>query len=101
MDIDLCVTFGLNPNPGPFRTRLKPGETSETPRIFLGASGRGLDATANILRTQVREVLATKIHGRIRGGGGMRLNKEIAHRMIRDSAELGFEMSYLDAGWFP
>ena len=31
----------------------------------------------------------------------MRLNKEIAHRMIRDSAELGFEMSYLDAGWFP
>jgi hypothetical protein len=48
---------GLNPNPGPYRTRLKPGEMFETPRTFLGATAGGPDATGNLLRSWVREVL--------------------------------------------
>ena len=35
---------GLNPDPAPFRTRLRPGESFETPTIFLGAFGGGPDA---------------------------------------------------------
>jgi hypothetical protein len=50
---------GLNPNPGPFRTRLKPGESFETPRI-LGATSGGPDATANVLRRWVRDVLTNQ-----------------------------------------
>ncbi len=48
---------GLNPNPGPFRTRLLPGESFVTPRVFLGATSGGRDATGNIVRRWVREVL--------------------------------------------
>ena len=33
-------------------------------------------------------------------GSGMAINEKQAHAMIRDSAELGFEMFHLDAGWF-
>ena len=100
---------GLNPNPGPFRTRLKPGEVFETPRIFLGATSGGPDATANILRRWVREVLTNQDAWKDphypfavnnSWGGGMVVNEEIARRMIRDSADLGFEMFHIDAGWF-
>ena len=100
---------GLNPNPGPFRTRLKPGEVFETPRVFLGATSGGPDATANILRRWVREVLTNQdawkdphypLAVNNSWGGGMVVNEEIARRMIRDSADLGFEMFHIDAGWF-
>src|ERR1700692_1114761 len=51
---------GLNPDSGPFHTRLKPGEVFETPRIFLGANTGGPDAASNVLRSWVREVLANQ-----------------------------------------
>jgi alpha-galactosidase len=100
---------GLDPGPGSFRTRLKPAETFETPRIFLGAASGGPDATANILRRWVRDVLAIQdswkdphypLTVNNSWGGGMVVNEEIAQRMIRDSADLGIEMFHLDAGWF-
>lgn len=47
----------LHPNPATFRPRLKSGETSETTRIFLGATGR--DRTDNVVRRWVREVLTS------------------------------------------
>jgi Melibiase len=34
----LTGVAGLNPDPGPFRTRLAPGESFDAPPIFLGAS---------------------------------------------------------------
>jgi hypothetical protein len=100
---------GLNPDPGPFRTRLKPGEVFETPRIFLGATSGGADATGNVLRGWVREVLGNRaawndphypLAVNNSWGGGTAVNEEIARRMIRDSADLGFEMFHIDAGWF-
>ncbi len=51
---------GLNPNPGPFLTRLKPGETFETPKIFLGATSGGPDTTGNVLHRWIREVLTNQ-----------------------------------------
>jgi hypothetical protein len=100
---------GLNPDPGPFRTRLKPAETFDTPRIFLGATSGGPDATANVLRRWVRDVLANRdtwkdshypLTVNNSWGGGMLVNEEIAQRMIDDSADLGLEMFHVDAGWF-
>ncbi|MBZ5663733.1 MAG: alpha-galactosidase [Acidobacteriia bacterium] len=100
---------GLNPNPAPFRTRLKPGEIFETPRIFLGATSGGPDATANVLRQWVRDVLTNQeawkdphypLAVNNSWGGGMVVNEEIALRMIHDSAKLGLEMFHVDAGWF-
>jgi len=32
----LQVALGLNPDPGPFRTRLEPGQSFESPVVFLG-----------------------------------------------------------------
>ena len=100
---------GLDPNPAPFRTRLKPSEIFETPRIFLGATRGGLDATGNVVRRWVRQVLTNQntwndprypFLVNNSWGGGMLVNDEIAHRMIRDSSDLGFEMFHMDAGWF-
>ena len=100
---------GLNPNPGPYRTRLKPGEMFETPRTFLGATAGGPDATGNLLRSWVREVLTRQetwkdpqypLVVNNSWGGGMVLNEEITLRMIRDSSELGLELFHVDAGWF-
>ncbi len=100
---------GLNPSPGPYRTRLKPGEVFETPRVFLGATSGGPDATANVLRRWVRDVLGNQdawkdphypLAVNNSWGGGMVVDEEIARRMIRDSAELGLEMFHIDAGWF-
>lgn len=100
---------GLNPNPGPYRTRLEPGETFETPRIFLGANSGGPDAAGNTLRPWIREVLGNTeawndpqypLAVNNSWGGGTAVNEEIARRMIRDAADLGFEMFHIDAGWF-
>jgi Melibiase len=100
---------GLNPNPGPFRTRLQPGEIFETPQVFLGAATGGIDGTANVLRRWIRDVLANQeawkdphypLAVNNSWGGGMKVNEAIALRMIRDAAKLGFEMFHLDAGWF-
>ncbi len=102
-------TVGLNPAPGPFRTRLNRGEIFETPTVFLGATRGGLDAAGSVLRRWVREVLGNPISWRNPNypllvnnswGGGMKVNEQIAEAMIRDAADLGLEMFHVDAGWF-
>jgi hypothetical protein len=102
-------TAGLNADPGPSRTRLGPGETFDTPVVFLGASKGGADATGNVLRRWVRTVLGNPLtwddpHYPLLAnnswGGGMNVNESIARGMIRDASELGLEMFHMDAGWF-
>jgi alpha-galactosidase len=100
---------GLNPDPDPFRTRLEPGGTFDTPVVFLGASKGGPDATGNVLRRWVRTVLGNPLTWdnpqyplltNNSWGGGMNVNESIARGMIRDASELGLEMFHMDAGWF-
>ena len=100
---------GLNPDPGPFRTRLKPAERFESPMIFVGASYGGPDQAGNVLRRWVRAVLGNPDAWKNPDypftvnnswGGGMKVNEEIARNMIRDSASLRLEMFHIDAGWF-
>jgi Melibiase/Glycosyl hydrolase family 36 C-terminal domain len=100
---------GLNPLPGPYRTRLRPGESFATPTIFLGASTGGPDGAGNVLRRWVRAVLGNpRTLGDPRyplmvsnsWGSGMAVNEALAQRMIEDAARLGLEMFHLDAGWF-
>lgn len=100
---------GLNPEPGPFRTHLDPGESFESPTVFLGTFQGGTDGAGNILRRWVRDVLNNPktVHEpdyplvvNNSWGSGMAINESQARSMIRDSAELGFEMFHLDAGWF-
>ena len=100
---------GLNPNPGPFKTRLEPGQSFETPVIFVGAFSGGADAAGNVLRRWEREVLTNPLTWKKPNypllvnnswGSGMGIDETLAHRMIRDSAELGLEMFHIDAGWF-
>jgi alpha-galactosidase len=101
--------IGLNPDPAPFRTRLKPQESFDAPTIFLGAFTDGADGLGNVLRPWVRTVLMNPVTWKNPDfpllvnnswGSGMEVNEAIAKRMIRDSAELGLEMFHLDAGWF-
>jgi alpha-galactosidase len=101
--------LGLNPDPSPFRTRLRPGEMFETPVVFLGSFHDGFDGAGNVLRRWVREALNNPetwknpnypLAVNNSWGGGMAVNEEVALRMIRDSAELGLEMFHVDAGWF-
>ena len=100
---------GLNPDPGPFQTRLEPGESFNTPTIFLGASQGSSDAAGNVMRRWVRSVLGNpqtwnNSHYPLlvnnSWGGGMKVNDEIARAMISDAADLGIEMFHQDAGWF-
>lgn len=100
---------GLNPAPGPYRTRLAAGETFETPAIFVGAFAGGPDAAGNILRRWVRAALNNPLTlgnpsypllVSNSWGSGMAINEEQAHRMMQDAAGLGLEMFHLDAGWF-
>jgi hypothetical protein len=100
---------GLNPDPGPFKTRLKPGDSFETPMVFLGGTKGGIDATGIALRRWVRGVLANPADWKNPNyptlvnnswGSGEAINEELAMHMLRDSAELGFEMFHIDAGWF-
>ncbi len=102
-------TAGLNPAPGPYRTRLPPGGSFATPTIFLGAFAGGPDGAGNILRRWVRAVLDNPrtlsdprypLMVNNSWGSGMAVDEALAHRMIVDSAQLGLEMFHLDAGWF-
>jgi len=101
--------LGLNLDPGPFRTRLTPGEVFETPVVFLGGFRDGPDGAGNVLRRWVRAVLGNPETWKNPNyplvvnnswGGGMDINEESARRMIRDAAELGVDMFHIDAGWF-
>lgn len=105
----LMVSAGLNPNPGPFKTKLAPGESFVTPTVFLGAFHGDEDTAANVLRRWVRNVLndSRKVNDphyplvvNNSWGSGMAVNATQAHAMITNAAELGFEMFHLDAGWF-
>lgn len=100
---------GLNGDPAPYRTRLVPNAVFATPRIFVGASNGDLNDTSNVLRRWVRDVLTNAATWRNPAyplavnnswGGGLTINEDVALRMIRDAAELGFEMFHVDAGWF-
>ena len=105
----LHSVVGLNPDPGPFRTRLGPHETFDAPTVFVGAFRGGVDALANVLRPWVRKVLTNPrswenptypLLVNNSWGSGMQVDEPLALRMIRDSAELGLEMFHIDAGWF-
>src|SRR5262249_16064680 len=50
-------TAGLDPDPKPFRTRLGPGESFESPVVLVGGFDGGPDGAGNILRKWVRATL--------------------------------------------
>ena len=100
---------GLNPVPGPYRTRLPPNATFVTPTIFIGTFSGGPDSAGNTLRRWVRAVLDNPQTLRDPSyplmvsnswGSGMEVDQSLAHRMIEDASSLGLEMFHLDAGWF-
>ncbi len=101
--------LGLNPDPGPFRTRLVPGGSFETPTVFLGAFNGGSDGAGNQLRPWVRTALGNPLSWKDEHyplvvnnswGSGMAVDESLALRMIGESKELGVEMFHIDAGWF-
>jgi hypothetical protein len=103
------TVLGLNPEPGPFRTRLEPGGSFQTPPVFLGALAGGPDGAGNQLRPWVRAVLGNSITWRDEHypltvnnswGSGMQVDEPLALRMIGESKDLGLEMFHIDAGWF-
>jgi alpha-galactosidase len=105
----LKTVLGLNPDPGPFRTRLVPGGSFETPTAFLGAFTGGPDGAGNQLRPWVRAVLGNPLTWKDEHyplvvnnswGSGMAVDEPLALRMIGESKELGVEMYHIDAGWF-
>ncbi len=102
-------SVGLNPDPGPFRTRLLPGESFSTPTVFVGGFSGGPDGAGNILRPWVRQVLNNPktwenpqypMLVNNSWGSGMQVDEALSLRMIHDSAELGLELFHIDAGWF-
>lgn len=102
-------TVGLDPEPGTFWTRLAPHASFEAPPVFLGGFTGGFDGAGNVLRRWVRDVLGNPATWRDphypllvnnSWGSGTAVDEPLALRMIHDSAELGFEMFHLDAGWF-
>lgn len=108
-DNQLQSRLGLNPELGPFRTRLPGGGSFETPDVFLGMFTGGPDGAGNQIRPWVRKVLNNPLtwndlHYPLMvnnsWGSGMQVDEPLALRMISDSRELGLEMFQVDAGWF-
>jgi len=106
---DLKSTLGLDPEPGPFRTRLSPSGSFETPAVLLGVFADGPDGAGNQLRPWVRAVLNNPLTLKDpqypllvnnSWGSGMQVDEALALRMIAQSKELGLEMFHIDAGWF-
>jgi alpha-galactosidase len=100
---------GLNPEPGPYLTKLKPGETFTPPTIFLGAFSGDSEAAGNILRRWVARILQNPdtvanpsypLLVNNSWGSGMDINEAKARGMMDDAAKLGIEMFHVDAGWF-
>jgi alpha-galactosidase len=105
----LKSVLGLNPELGPFRTRLLPNESFESPTIFLGAFTGSVDDAGNQLRHWVRNTLTNPktwqdpqypLMVNDSWGSGMQVDEPLALRMIANSKQLGLEMFQLDAGWF-
>ena len=105
----LRTVLGLNPDPGPFSTRIGPGESFTTPTVFLGAFAGGPDGAGNQLRRWVHAVLGNPLAWKDpqypltvnnSWGSGMQVDEPLALRMIGESKELGLEMFHMDAGWF-
>ncbi len=105
----IVAEAGLNPAPGPYRTKLAAGGTFETPAVFFGAFEGGPDGAGNILRHWIRAALNNPLVLRNASypmlvsnswGSGMAIREQQARHMIQDAAELGLEMFHLDAGWF-
>jgi len=105
----LKSALGLNDELGPFKTRLEPGASFETPKVFLGAFAGGVDEGSNPLRGWVRSVLTNPrawsdpqypLMVSNSWGSGMQVDEALALRMMTDAKELGLEMFHLDAGWF-
>jgi hypothetical protein len=105
----LKSVLGLDPDPGPFKTRLEPGGSFETPTVFLGAFDDGPDGAGNQLRPWVRAVLGNPLTWKDpqypltvnnSWGSGMQVDETLAMKMIAESKELGLEMFHIDAGWF-
>jgi hypothetical protein len=105
----LTGAIGLNPEPGPFWTRILPQQSFQTPTVFIGAFVGDFDEAGNILRRWVRDVLGNPstwenprypLMVNNSWGSGMAVDEPLALRMIGDSAELGLEMFGMDAGWF-
>jgi hypothetical protein len=106
---ELTGAVGLDPQPGPFRTRIAPHATFATPTVFVGAGNGDLDNTGNTLRRWVRTVLNDPATLRDphyplvtnnSWGSAMAIDEKQAQHMIADASALGFEMFHLDAGWF-
>ena len=106
---ELSTVLGLNPDPGPYRTRLTAGGRFKTPTVFLGVFTGGADGAANQVRPWVRNVLGNPLTWKDphypllvnnSWGSGMQVDEKLALRMIGDSKELGLEMFHIDAGWF-
>jgi len=106
---ELGTVLGLNPDPGPYRTRLTAGGSFKTPTAFLGVFSGGADGAANQLRPWVRNVLGNPLTWKDAHypllvnnswGSGMQVDEKLALRMIGDSKDLGLEMFHIDAGWF-
>jgi Melibiase len=100
---------GLDPEPRTGLVRLAAGERLGTPTVFLGAARGGLEATGNTLRRWIRGTLARSAAKQDRRyphlvlnswGSGMSIDEPLARRMLKDAADLGFEMFHVDAGWF-
>jgi alpha-galactosidase len=105
----VSTVLGLNPEPGPFRTRLIAGGSFKSPSVFFGVFAGGADGAANQLRSWVRKVLGNPLTWKDphypllvnnSWGSGMKVDEKLALRMIGDSKELGLEMFHIDAGWF-
>lgn len=105
----LRAVAGLNPTPGPYKTRLSPQQSFDTPTVFLGTFSGDLDSMGNTLRRWVRQALTNPrawqdphypLLVNNSWGSGMQVDEALARRMIHDSADLGLEMFHLDAGWF-
>jgi len=105
----LRAAAGLNPNPGPFKTRVRAEEGFETPTVFMGGTTGGIDAAGNVLRKWERAALTKAANWESpeypmlvnnSWGSGLAIDETLAMRMLKDSAELKFEMFHIDAGWF-
>jgi hypothetical protein len=106
----LKTVLGLDPDPGPYKTRLPGNHGSfESPTVFLGAFSHGIDGAGNQLRPWVRAALNNPLTWKDQQypltvnnswGSGMKVDEAIALRMLHDSKALGLEMFHIDAGWF-